>query len=244
MSQFKAKQIYKLIGMPLWSEISANGLTGSVIDIDTPMVGKATGGTDTHKGVMVTNTSTSNNRSYLRIKESGEAVSYTSGVNIYEVFGRITNTSGSPADWVLTLYYLDNGSETTINIESTNIDVSSPGQTLVFRYVEVVDFKDWTPTSMVDNFEGIDELLISASTAQAHQHIQETLIPTGSNTVPDLAQTPKDSTDVKLYVNGQKIEYGASKDYTVSGKVITITGNLEYTIDATDEVYAEYEIAA
>jgi hypothetical protein len=51
--------------------------------------------------------------------------------------------------------------------------------------------------------------------------------------------TPLDPTIVRLYVNGQRREYGASKDYTISGNIITWYNN-DYTMENGNLVQVDF----
>ena len=53
-----------------------------------------------------------------------------------------------------------------------------------------------------------------------------------------LSYTPANPTDVELIVEGVQQEYGASKDFTVSGT--TLTWNDQFTLDVGDWVEARY----
>lgn len=92
-----------------------------------------------------------------------------------------------------------------------------------------------TPSMSLQMQEGF----FDTTTAQGTKWVVESLIPTGTNTLPDLAYTPQDVTKVSLELNGVDLVYGASKDFTIAGKTITYYAGY-YNINPTDKVVAKY----
>lgn len=67
---------------------------------------------------------------------------------------------------------------------------------------------------------------------------EEFLTVTAQNTVSNLTYTPSDG--LRLYVNKERQMEGAGKDYTVSGKAITIDPR-GFNVEVGDEVFVDYQ---
>jgi hypothetical protein len=224
MAKIKGKQINQLVGQANWNTIGIAVPSASTLVVTTAFTGKTPGGSDTVAGVLTTPIY---NKVFLRESANGKPL--TDPVDGVSVFARLTEASGT---WTLSFFVLVNGIETPFDFTGH----PKVGQKFDFRWCEVVQLADSSPTTIVYAGEGIDEFDPSSPTN--HIHIQETFtITTNGQTVFSLTQTPKDTANVIFFVNG--IAYNITIDYTVVGTTLTWL-NVDFTLQTSDRVTAEY----
>jgi len=227
MAKPKGKQLDILVG-------AGKAFTGTLalptavsVVVTSNHSGETPGGNDTTAG---TYTSPPQNKAYLRLKSTGKALEDDSQ---RQVFGRLTE-AGSV--WTLSFFVLIAGSETAFDFTGH----TEVGNDFEYTYFESIQIGNSLPTSIVNLFENIDE--INASSPLSHQHLIEVKTIVSQNTIPNLAQVPKDVNDVKIAVN--EMLYVAGTHLTVVGQVVTWdfdSGSGGFDIETTDEVIAVYE---
>ena len=236
MSLIQSKQIYKLMGRGVWNTVTvSSGTSIASTIVTTPMSGKTAGATNTTKGVFTTSP---NNKVYLKNENTGEAIVYVSGQEMFQIYSRLTESGGV---WTLTYYYLNaSGVETAVNLDDCIDTLDTTSADINFRYVEVVDFKDILPSDAVDAGESIDEINLSVSDPNIHLHIIQVETATASQTVFTLDEVPFDDNDVEMKING--VSYLITTDYTISGTTATWL-DTDFTLDAGDKVEFIYQYA-
>lgn len=222
----KSKQLDMLVGQAQWStnlQLSA----GTTQTVSSFFTGKVSGGSDTTAGVLA---SSPNNKVFLRVAGSGQPVKDLNSKS--SVFARLTEVNGV---WTLNYYTLQNGVEVAFDTTGNE----AVGQNINFRWCEVVQVANAKPTAIVNAGEGIDEY--DASSPASHQHIvQSVTVATNGQTAITLTQTPKDSADIVVKVNGLSYDNGVS--YSISGTTLTWL-NIPFLLETTDSVVIEYAYA-
>lgn len=72
--------------------------------------------------------------------------------------------------------------------------------------------------------------------------VQELVVPTAQNVLPDLTYTPFDVNAIIVTVNGSAVDTIAGSGIGVSGQAVTVTaGTLGYNIETSDRVTYRYE---
>lgn len=221
-----AKQLNVLVGQAKWNTAFVGTIpNASSIIVTTAFAGMTNGGTDTLAGVYTT---APQNKIYLRNRTTGKAFE-DSPVTARQIIGRLTYSS---TVWTITFYTIVSGSEVIYDFTG-NVDV---GASFDFRWCESIQLKDASPTAIVNFGEGIDEL--EPSSPLLHEHQVDKFTATLAQTVFTASNTPKDGTDVVLYVNG--IMYNYTTDYTVATTTVTWL-NVDFTLAAGDIVTLVYE---
>lgn len=231
MAKIQSKQVNKYLA----AHVKLTGVTVSSansVDVTTPVTSAVSTAGDLGVAVPLQTTTVSaqaqglyvsapHNMIHVYDNTTGEKLSD----NGSEVFGRLTESAG-----VYTVSFFTNvaGAETASTV---NADVS-----LMIPYQ--FDFMSFPRNAgiQVESHSAHDDVKAGGA------YVSEKLVPTGTNTLPNLGNNPLDVNKVKISVNGQTLY--ATEHFTVTGQAISFSAgqitNIGYDIETTDIVFAEY----
>lgn len=224
MPRPKGKQINQLVGKSNWNTTGVALPSATTVAVTSLLTGLTPAGSDSALGIYTTSPQ---NKVFLR--ESGTGKALRDEVHGSSVFARLTEAANV---WTLSFFSLVAGVETAFDFTTHTL----VGQNFDFKYYESVQFGDLPPTNVVTVGESID--VSSGQSALTHQYVVDhPTISANGQTAITLSQTPKDTNDVVLIVNG--IQCTLTTDYTISGTTLTWL-DTDFTLETTDEVRIEY----